>query len=164
MTEGKASGSGGQTQQAALRPLTVDDLEPVVAIDRQLSGRSRRGFYEARLKAALREPDRFVYIGICETDERAGFVFVHLLEGEFGAAAAVGVLDAIGVDPARAGHGLGRTLMRGLDDILRHKNVGELQSQLDWNNHALMGFLNGAGFHLAPRLVLSRTVAAPVNF
>ena len=152
-TGGTAGGGDG------LRPLTPDDLARVVAIDRVLSGRSRRGFYETRLAAALREPDAFVYLGVTRGGELAGFVFARLLEGEFGIREPVAVLDAIGVDAAHRGSGLGRTLMSGLEDILRRKGVARLRSQLDWNNHALMRFLDAAGFRLAPRIVLRRPTA-----
>lgn len=147
-----------------VRPLGVDDLERVVAIDRKLSGRARRGFYETRLKAAIREPKRFIYVGLCDGEALDGFVLVRLLEGEFGGEAPVAVLDAIGVDPDHQGSGAGRALLAGLEDVMRQKGVPELQSQLDWNNHTLMRFLDGAGFRLAPRVVLSRPVAEPVAF
>jgi GNAT superfamily N-acetyltransferase len=147
-----------------LRPLTVDDLERVVAIDRMVVGRSRRGFFETRLKGALRDPHRFLFIGVCEAGDLVGFVLARVLEGEFGGNAAVAVLDAIGLDPGRRGEGYGRQLMSGLENVMRQKNVRELQSQLDWDNHALMGFLDAAGFRLAPRVVLSRPVAHGVEF
>ena len=35
-----------------LRMLTADDLERVIEIDRTITGRSRRGFFEKRLEAA----------------------------------------------------------------------------------------------------------------
>jgi ribosomal protein S18 acetylase RimI-like enzyme len=157
----KSSKNGGN---GSLRPLTVDDLDQVVAIDRTLSGRSRRGFFETRLKGALRDPKRFLFVGVCEDHELIGFVLARLLEGEFGGEAPVAVLDAIGLDPGKRGKGYGRRLMTGLEEVMRQKNVRELQSQLDWNNHALMGFLDAAGFRLAPRVVLSRPIAHGADF
>lgn len=152
------------TEDMPVRPLTVDDLDRVVSIDRSLAGRSRRGFFETRLKAALRDPKRFIYVGVCDGDVLAGFILARVLEGEFGGKAPVAVLDAIGVDPDGHGKGLGRALMRGLENVMNEKNVRELQSQLDWNNHRLMRFLDAAGFKLAPRVVLSRPIADPVDF
>lgn len=140
----------------ALRPLTPDDLDRVVEIDRAYSGRPRDGFFQKRLRAALREPDAFVYLGATEKGRLVGFAFARLLSGEFGTDRAVAILDAIAIEPGRQGAGLGRRLLSGMDEVLRHKNVGEIRSQLDWNNHALMRFLDGAGFRLAPRVVLAR--------
>lgn len=160
----KGSNPPRDAGHAMTRPLTVDDVERVVVIDRQLSGRSRRGFYDSRLKAALRHPKRFIYVGVCDGDELVGFVFVRVLEGEFGGEAPVGVLDAIGVDPGRHGGGFGRALLSGLEGVMREKGVRELQSQLDWDNHALLRFLDSAGFKLSSRLVLSRPIDGSAAF
>ena len=146
----------------ALRPLTPDDLDRVVEIDRAHSGRPRDGFFQKRLRAALREPDAFVYLGATAEGRLVGFAFARLLSGEFGTDRTVAILDAIAIEPGRQGTGLGRLLLDGMDEVLRHKNVGEIRSQLDWNNHALVRFLDGAGFRLAPRIVLARhTEGAP---
>ena len=143
------------------RPLAAGDLDPVIALDRKLSGRARRGFFETRLTAALREPKAFLYIGLTHTGPDgdgvlAGYVMARLLRGEFGGDALVAQLDAIGVDPEFQGKGAGRALMRALDKIMRQKGVTELQSQVDWTNHTLTGFLAKTGFTVAPRIVLER--------
>jgi ribosomal protein S18 acetylase RimI-like enzyme len=154
------------TAEKRVRRLTGDDLERCIAIDRAHAGRSRRGFFEARLRAALKDPARFIYVGVDDADGGdglAGFALVRLLEGEYGGTERIAVLDAIGVDGALHGLGLGRALMRGAEDVMRDKGVVELRSQLDWNNHALMRFLDAAGFELAPRVILSREVAEPAD-
>ncbi len=149
---------------ATVRPLTGDDLDRVVAIDRKLSGRARRGFFESRLAAALRDPGGFIYIGVCDGDDLLGFAMTRLQEGDFGMKVSVAVLDAIGVDPDHHGAGLGRRLMAAIEDVMCQKGVQELHSQLDWNNHALLRFLDAAGFKLAPRVVLGRTTTAMATF
>ncbi len=149
------------TAEYHLRPLTPDDLDAVVAIDRKHSGQSRRGFYEKRLERALRNPKGFIYVGVCEGDTLAGFVFARLLGGEFGREDAVAALDAIGVDPDRQGARLGQRLMAGLEDVMRKKGVQELQTQANWTNQGLLRFLSAAGFQTAPRIVLERDVSKP---
>ncbi len=147
-----------------VRPLTSDDLDRVIEIDRKLSGRSRRGFFKSRLAAALREPGAFIYVGACESGTLSGFAMARLLAGEYGMEVSVAVLDAIGVDPERQGTGLGRQLMTGIEDIMRQKGIRELHSELDWNNHAMMRFLDAAGFQMAPRTVLGRSTTAMEPF
>ena len=139
-----------------VRPLAPDDLDRVVEIDQELAGRSRRGFYDRRLRGASREHASFLYLGISKGDQLIGFVLARLLEGEFGTKKPTAVLDAIGVEYASHGTGAGKRLMAELEEILRLKGVSELRSQLDWNNHALMRFLDSAGFELAPRVIMSR--------
>lgn len=147
-----------------LRPLQAQDLPAVVALDREASGRSRRGFYEKRLQTALRHPESLVTRGAFIGNKLVGFAFARLLDGEFGAEQATAALDAIGVDPAHRGKGVGRALIAGLDSALKKRGVVEMQTQDIWTNTDLLGFFAAAGFQLAPRYVLERPTAEPVLF
>lgn len=146
-----------------IRPLQADDLEAVVAIDTALTSRSRRGFFERRLNAALKAPDGFIYVGACIAGELKGYALVRLLGGEFGHDASA-MLDAIGVDPGAKGGGLGHALLAGVDDVMRHKNVTELQTETEWTNADLLRFFAHVGFERAPRLVLKRDVASDLDW
>jgi GNAT superfamily N-acetyltransferase len=138
------------------RPLVAGDLERVIEIDREYTGRRRDGFYRKRLEAALAEPRNFVYLG-CESDARLqGFLLARLQEGEYGTERPSASLDAIGVDPGAATKGMGRSLMEALDGILRHKGIQEIRTQADWRNLSMLRFFAGTGFSLAPRHILER--------
>ena len=141
-------------------PLTPDDLEAVIAIDRKLSGASRRGFYDKRLAAALGAPHDFVYVGLRDGETLVGFAMARLLEGGFGRTGRGAALDAIGVDPEHSGRGAGRRMLAAVKAVLAHKGARELVSQASWTNHKLLAFFDAAGFQLAPRLVLDRDTAS----
>ncbi len=153
----------GTRSALTVRPLEAGDLDAVVAIDTALTGRSRHGFFERRLKAAVKQPKDFIYVGACISGELKGYVLVRLLGGEFGHDASA-MLDAIGVDPNATGAGLGHALLSGVDDVLRHKGVTELQTQTEWTNANLLGFFAHAGFERAPRLVLKRDVGQDLDW
>jgi ribosomal protein S18 acetylase RimI-like enzyme len=139
-----------------VRPLVAGDLERVIEIDCEHTGRRRDGFYRKRLEAALAEPRNFVYLG-CESDARLqGFLLARLQEGEYGTERPSASLDAIGVDPGAATKGMGRSLMEALDGILRHKGIQEIRTQADWRNLSMLRFFAGTGFSLAPRHILER--------
>jgi GNAT superfamily N-acetyltransferase len=140
------------------RPLGPDDLDRVVAIDKAITGRSRRGFYQKRFAAMGRDPAPFIALGVVRGDALAGFVLAHVLDGEFGGRYPVAMLDAIGVAPDARGRGLGPVLMGGLDTALRARGVSELHSQANWSEHDLVRFFARAGFALAPRHILERPV------
>lgn len=143
------------------RPLSGEDLEEVINIDARIGGRRRPGFYEKRLAAAIAEPKQFVYAG-CELGGRLkGFLFARLLEGEYGIDEPVAAMDAIGVDPGSQGQGLGTALAHYLENVLRHKGIGQVHTQADWRNRNILGFLSDTGFRLAPRHVLEREVSYP---
>jgi len=145
------------------RPLDMDDVERVIAIDRDRGGQSRRHFFEKRFAAAKAQPDDFIRIGVAQDGLLRGFAIARVHRGEFGFERAVAVLDAIGVEGESRERGIGRLLMRELGEIMRRQGVRTLQSQADWTNHELLRFFAAAGFKLAPRLALERPVAAPLD-
>ncbi len=55
---------GGQPGTRALRP---KDLDAVIEIDRRITGRTRRGFFEKRLEAAKRGAENFIVIFACDS-------------------------------------------------------------------------------------------------
>jgi predicted N-acetyltransferase YhbS len=146
-----------------IRALTETDLDRVIEIDAKHTGRSRRGFFEKRLAAALREPHRFVYVGYEDKGELQGFVMARILEGEFGRSRVIAAMDTIAVDPDTPMKGVGQSLMKGLEDVLREKDIHEIQTQLDWTNFGLLRFLSYWGFGLAPRRVVERSTAEEID-
>lgn len=160
MAANNTSGTvGGAT---TVRPLEAGDLDTVVAIDKELSGRGRHDFFERRLAAALKDPKGFIYVGACRDGTLKGYALVRVLGGEFGQDAAC-MLDAIGVDPEAGGTGLGRALLCGIEDIMAHKGISELQTETEWTNAGLLGFLAHAGFERAPRIVLKRDATSDLE-
>ena len=142
-----------------VRPLTAEDIERVIAIDRAHSGFARRRFFEKRFAAATARPDDFIHIGMARGGALRGFAIARILRGEFGREHAVVLLDAIGVEMESQERGIGQVLMAELTDVMRRMGMRSLQSLADWKNHDLVRFFDAAGFELAPRLVLERPVA-----
>ncbi|RLA38441.1 MAG: GNAT family N-acetyltransferase [Gammaproteobacteria bacterium] len=144
----------------SLRPLQVDDLDAVVALDRRVSQVSRRGFFEKWIKALARDERTFVALAACDGDAIVGFGLAHILNGEFGGAETVAVLDALTVDPERKAAGIGHVLMDGLCAGAKERGASEIQTQAGWDETELLGFFAAVGFSLAPRLVLEREAAS----
>ena len=144
------------------RPLTANDIDRVVAIDRAHSGHSRRSFFEKRFAAAAANPDDFILIGASRGGALRGFAMAHIQRGEFGRAHAVAVLDGLGVAAESQEMGIGQMLMGEVLHILGRMGVRSLQSQAEWKNHNLVRFFASSEFALAPRLTLERSVAAPL--
>ncbi len=144
------------------RDLKGNDLERVIAIDRRITGRSRRGFFTKRSAALAEDGNGFLALVAERSGGTAGFVIAHLLDGEFGGTAPVGVIDALGVDPEVARTGAGRTMLAALEAGLTSRGVRELRTEADWSEHELTAFLSATGFELDRRLVLERAVAQPI--
>ncbi|MBI3704460.1 MAG: GNAT family N-acetyltransferase [Rhizobiales bacterium] len=136
------------------RPITVADLEQVIAIDKVSTGSSRRHFFEKRFAAAKRRPNDFVQIGVVDGDALRGFAIARILRGEFGQKDAIAVVDALGVAPESREHGLGHRLIDGLVESARAQGAHSVQSLVDWKNPALLRFFNTTHFQVAPRMAL----------
>ncbi|WP_169795986.1 GNAT family N-acetyltransferase [Ruegeria marisrubri] len=121
------------------------------------SGSPRRGYFEKRLQAAIDNPRDYVFVGVFDGEELAGFAFAKLDKGEFGKTGASASLDAIGVNPDHGLQGIGHRLLEEVEKVLRHKGVTEFDSQVDWDQWPLLSFFAHSGFKMAPRMVLTRT-------
>jgi GNAT superfamily N-acetyltransferase len=142
--------------------LNLDDLERITAIDRSLTGRARRRFFETRLAAARARPGEFIHIGVMRGGALRGFAFARLLSGEFGRKHPVALLDVIGVEPHSQRLGVGQDLMENLVRRARDRGAEQLQSQAVWTDHSLLRFFEMSGFRLAARSALERPVAEPL--
>ena len=140
-------------QTRALRPA---DLPAVVAIDAALSGRPRRAYFERRLAAAQRDPERHLQLGVDDGNVLAGFMLGRTLEGEFGRSEPEARLEAFGVRPQSQGRGLGRALEAAFEREAARRGVAELHTVARWREHQLLAYLDGCGFRLAPAQVLER--------
>ena len=143
-----------------IKPLSANDLEAVISIDKETGGNSRRGYFEKRLVAATDRPADYVYVGLYTKGALQGFAFAKLVNGEFGKPGASASLDAIGVSGRHSHHGQGHKLLEAVQQVLTSKGVQTLTSQVDWSNTGVLGFFADAGFSLSPRLVLTRSTQA----
>ena len=137
-----------------IRPLARGDLDAVVAIDSVIEGRSRRAYFERRLAAALREPGSHAQFAACDDKGLLGHIQARVTEGEFGRSGRDLRLETLGVRADAQGRGIGRQLFAALSQWAARHCIGELRTQAAWNNHRMMGWLDTAGFTLAPNHVV----------
>jgi ribosomal protein S18 acetylase RimI-like enzyme len=146
-----------------IRPLAAGDVARVVAIDREITGRRRDGFYERRMAAMQKHADELIGLGHADGGGLNGFVLASILDGEFDGRFPVAMLDAIGVAPDARGCGIGRALLTALEAELRARYVRELRTEAPWNSAGLLRLFAGAGFALAPRVLLERSTQERVS-
>ncbi len=141
-----------------VRPLAPSDLDAVVALDRRIVGGWRRGYFDRRLAAALRQPRRHLQLAALGPSGMTGFLLARVADGEYGRPGAAGVIEAVGVEPASQRSGVGQRMLRALDARLHDRGIGALVTQADWRDRSMLGFLDRAGFALAQRHILERRV------
>ena len=141
-----------------VRSMAADDLDAIVRIDAKLTGRGRRGYYQAKLVEMMGETGVRVSL-VAEVDGRtAGYIMARVDYGEFGRAEPAAVIDTIGVEPDLGHQGVGAALLSQLMANLDALRVETVRTTVAWNNFALLGFLSRSGFTPAQRLVLGRPV------
>ena len=150
----------GPLSSVKLRRLAAPDLDAVVEIDAQITGRSRRAYFERRLQAALRAPLQHTQFAAEEGGVLEGHVLARRLEGEFGSSKPSLRLEVISVRPGEQGHGYGDALLGALEADARKHGVFELRTQAGWRDHAMLGFLDHAGFRLGGNQIIDCDIHA----
>jgi ribosomal protein S18 acetylase RimI-like enzyme len=144
----------GPLSGVKLRRLAAQDLDALVEIDAQITGRSRRDYFERRLQAALRAPALHTQFAAEEGGAVNGYVLARRLEGEFGRVEPALRLEVIGVRPGEQGHGYGDALLGALEAYARKHGIADVRTQASWKDHAMLGFLDHAGFELGSTQML----------
>lgn len=147
-----------QLRQLKVRPLARDDLDAAVALDAELSGRTRRAYFERRLAAALRQPELHLQLAAEEGGALRGHALGRVLEGEFGRGRRGLRIEVISVSQATQGRGVGRALHVALEDEAKKRSIAELRTGATWRDHAMLGFIDRLGYALAPVQVLECAV------
>lgn len=142
------------------RSLHPKDLERVAAIDSQIVGKPRQGFFVKRLAVAMDAPESFVTCAACAGDTLQGYAFARVLDGDFGSVQKVAVLDVLGVDPGVQRRGIGKALLEGIESRMMKKAIHVLRTEIDWADHAMTRFFAATAFKLAPIQIVSRDTTA----
>jgi len=153
---GNRLGSG--TTDIELRYLASVDFDDAVAIDAEILGRRRRAYFERRLQAALKAPDDHVQFAASRDGKLAGYVLARRMAGEFGRAEPALRLETIGVAPGQQGHGVGMRLLGELENWALKHGIRQVRTSAHWRSHALLGFLDRAGFEIGGNHIIDCAV------
>ena len=135
-----------------VRSMTEGDLRALVAIDRRITGRDRAAYFQRKLAEALTESDVRVSL-VAELDSvPVGFIMARVDLGEFGRVETTAVIDTIGVDPDYRNRGVGRALVSQLLANLGTLRVEKVRTEVDWQDHDLLAYLDRSGFLPSQRL------------
>jgi GNAT superfamily N-acetyltransferase len=141
-------------RELKLRRMVPADLDAVVALDASVTGRTRRAYFERRLAAALRQPELHLQFTAEENGAFRGHAMARVLEGEFGRSRPGLRLEVISVAPGAQSRGVGRALHGALEEAAKKRSITELRTAGAWRNHAILRFLDGVGYQLAPNQVI----------
>jgi ribosomal protein S18 acetylase RimI-like enzyme len=139
-----------------VRSMTSDDLAAMIKIDKRITGRDRKAYYERKLAETMNESAVRVSLVAEQDDRLVGFIMARVDFGEFGRTEQEAVIDTIGVNPDFSHQDIGTAMMSQLLTNLRSLQVERVRTELDWNAFALLGFLERCGFVPAQRIAFAR--------
>jgi ribosomal protein S18 acetylase RimI-like enzyme len=149
----------GERDDLVIRSLTLDDCQRLVRIDEQITGRSRKAWFEGKLKRALRDSDVQVSLGATRDGLLVGAMLASLHYGEFGLPEPTAVLDTVLVDRSFSRQGIASALFDQLVKNLQGLRIERLRTEVAWNDHELVVFFSRKGFNPVPRIVLEAELA-----
>ncbi|MCA1988165.1 MAG: GNAT family N-acetyltransferase [Desulfarculus sp.] len=128
-----------------IREMRPSDLDQIVEIDRKVLGKSRRDYWEIKLRL-VQNRAQFAAL-VAEIDGRViGFIIGGASRWEYGVPENVGWIDTIGVDPDHQRQGVAKLLFREMVDHLKQLGVVSIRTfvkRLDWK---LLKFFEEVGF------------------
>jgi GNAT superfamily N-acetyltransferase len=136
-------------ERVVLRAVHCGDLERLLQLDEQITGQSRRDWFERRLNFV--PGDVRFSLGAEVDGALVGAVLGSLRNGELGSAEPICVIDAVLVDRPFRGRGVAAVLLRRLAENLSGLGVSRWRMKVAWKLHALDYFLGDKGFLLSPR-------------
>ncbi len=143
---------GDLVEPPIVRRLRDSDAPMLVQIDRLVSGRDRGDYIRRKVDEALNESAICVSLVVEDGGFAVGFAIARVDVGEFGHMVPTASLDTVGVRPDLGRRGFGRALLSQLMDNLSALHVEDLRTEVGWNEHALLRFLQHGGFGPSQRL------------
>lgn len=137
-----------------IRALRMQDCPRLVRIDREISGRDRRAWYEGKVRRALEDADVRISLGAEIDGTLVGALLGSVHYGEFGQPEPVAILDTVIVDRAFGRRGVATAMLEQLLLNLKALRIERLRTEVAWDEFELTAFFARAGFLPVPRLVL----------
>ncbi len=141
-----------------VRLLTLKDLDAVVRIDRNYTGRERAEYMRHALDETLRDSAIRVSLAGRVEGQMAGFIMARADLGDFGRAEPVAIIDTLGVDPGYHGKGVGHALLSQIFVNLAALHIERVETVVAHEHAELMAFFRGAGFAQGQRLAFHKTL------
>lgn len=142
-----------------VRSMAEADLRALVTIDRRITGSDRAAYFQRKLAEALTESGVRVSL-VAELDSvPVGFIMARVDLGDFGRVETTAVIDTIGVDPDYRNRGVGRALISQLLVNLGTLRVENVLTEVDWQDHDLLAYLDHSGFRPSQRLCFDLPLA-----
>jgi ribosomal protein S18 acetylase RimI-like enzyme len=128
-----------------IRPLNIEDLGAIVAIDEKVLGEKRGDYWEKKLHMMDDKASQVSLVAEVQ-GQVLGFILGDVSGWEFGVPDTIGWIDTVGVDPAYQKKGLATALAQELIQRLKAIGVRTIYTLVSWNDWDLLQFFHAMGF------------------
>lgn len=137
-----------------IRPLRKEDLEAIVKIDGDITGKERKDYYKRKLDEVFSEGKLSCSL-IAEFDGKVvGFLIGQVFEGEFGIPGDSAYIDTLGILPEYHKLGIGSRLMEQFISNMKGVSVKKIYTFVDFGDLRLIKFFSAQGFVPSRRISL----------
>jgi len=145
----------------ALRTLTLDDLDEVLAVSNRIQDVADDGVDRANLRRELRthltDSAEFC-VGAATTAGVVGYIIGEQRSWEFGSSGTVGWIRILGVHPSYQDRGIGKLLSDEITRRFERSGVRRVRTIVGWDESDLLPFFHGLGFGMTESTVLERAL------
>jgi GNAT superfamily N-acetyltransferase len=151
--------SAGAAAAAVVRSLRAEDLEGVVRIDAQHTGRGKPEYWERVFRAFLhpRKGDLRVGLAVDLRAGLAGYLIGEVRAFEFGSEPC-GWIFAVGVDRASLRHGVASSLLDEACARFRKAGIARVRTMVKRTDVPVHSFFRSAAFTAGPYVQLEKSL------
>lgn len=144
--------------ETLIRPLREEDLEDLIAIDREITGKRRDEYYKRKFSEIFGSGRLSVSL-VAEIEGKVvGFLIGQVYEGEYGIPEDTAYIDTIGVLPQYSKVGVGTMLLEQFVSNLKVCGVKRIYTLVNFGDGRLIKFFSGHGFVPSKRINLELEV------
>jgi len=140
------------------RPVTKADAEAIVALDAEVTGEDKAGYWSDildRFTAADQRKHQCFLVATAAENEVVGFIVGEIRAWEFGSPPCGWVL-AMSVSPGRREQGIGAMLLSELCTKLKKAGVATIRTMVLGNDKVNLSFFRGEGLAAGPYIELEK--------
>lgn len=146
-------------EKVVVRVMCESDVEAIVRIDADSSGRSRPKYFQLMFERTVRQTGVQISL-VAEIEGRVvGFAIGSLFYGEYGILEPTASIDAISVAKDARRQGVADALMHQLRTNLKALGVTKIRTEVSWSDFDLLAFFKSEGFAPAARLCLEQRLS-----
>lgn len=150
---------------AAIRLLTMDDLDEILRIEeriekgRNIESKERMAHLKETAAYHLKHGEPLLNLGAEIDGKIVGFIFAEIRLWEFGRGEKTGWIKVLGVDPEYQRSGIGHKLGETLLHHFKRQDVRKVRTLVNWHEGDLISYFKSLGFDILNMIPLEKELA-----